>query len=298
VQTLNTGQTLTDTLAVTSLDGSASRTIEVTINGVTDQTIISNGNSGGLVTGTSGNDVIDAGGGNDTVNAGDGNDRITAGTGTDFVNAGAGDDTIIATVGDGTDVYNGGPGSDTVDYSASTAPLSVNLSGFAWSSQTGIDLLTSIENIVGGSGADQIIGNGANNILAGGAGNDRISGGGGNDTLDGGTGNDRLDGGAGNDRLIGGTGDDTLTGGSGSDTFVFAPGFGRDVITDFDANPAGGQDYLDISAFGITSASFSTRVQVADIGPSVLVTIDGSDTITLQGIGNATTVTAQDFWLV
>jgi hypothetical protein len=82
-------------------------------------------------------------------------------------------------------------------------------------------------------------------------------------------------------------------------TFVFAPGFGNDSITDFDANPARGQDVLDISAFGIAAEEFADRVQIEDIGADTLVTIDGhsDQTIRLAGIGNSTVVTQQDFLL-
>ena len=55
-----------------------------------------------------------------------------------------------------------------------------------------------------------------------------------------------------------------------------------------------GQDFLDISAFGITSgANFAARVAITDEGADTLVTIDGSagQTIRLVGINDATTVT-------
>src|SRR5207249_2607063 len=38
---------------------------------------------------------------------------------------------------------------------------------------------------------------------------------------------------SGNDLIIGNAGNDTLTGNGGNDTFIFATGFGKDVITDF-----------------------------------------------------------------
>ena len=80
---------------------------------------------------------------------------------------------------------------------------------------------------------------------------------------------------------------------------MFAPDFGNDVITDFDANPAGGQDRLDISAFGVTSATFMARVAIDDLGADTLVTIDQdpAQTVRLAGIGNAAIVTQQDFIL-
>lgn len=81
--------------------------------------------------------------------------------------------------------------------------------------------------------------------------------------------------------------------------FVFAAGFGNDRIVDFHATPSGGQDYLDISAFGITNATFGARVAIADVGADTLVTIDGNaaQTIRLVGIADATTVTQADFLL-
>ncbi|WP_081500870.1 Ig-like domain-containing protein [Bradyrhizobium liaoningense] len=242
--------------------------------------VITNGNVGGTVTGTAGNDLIDGQGGSDLINAGNGNDKITGGTGADFVNAGAGDDTIIATIGDGIDVYFGGTGVDTLDMSRMTAPLTINLAGFASSTQTGLDVLNSIENAVGGSGNDTISGNGLANVL------------------DGRAGNDTMNGGQGADILIGGTGNDTMNGGAGSDTFVFAPGFGNDRIQGFDANPAGGQDFLDVTAFGISAADFAMRIAIADVGADTLVTVDGVDTIRLVGIGNAANVTINDFLFV
>jgi Ca2+-binding RTX toxin-like protein len=117
--------------------------------------------------------------------------------------------------------------------------------------------------------------------------------------LTGGNSSDRIGGSGGDDTLRGLEGDDRLTGGWGSDTFVFAPDFGNDVITDFDANPAGGQDRLDISAFGVTSATFAARVTIADLGADTLVTIDGGaeQSILLAGMVNPSSVTRDDFLL-
>ena len=58
-----------------------------------------------------------------------------------------------------------------------------------------------------------------------------LSGGGGDDTLIGNGGVDSLNGDAGNDTLIGGIGNDIMNGGAGNDTFVFAPGFGNDIVS-------------------------------------------------------------------
>ena len=61
----------------------------------------------------------------------------------------------------------------------------------------------------------------------------------GDDVLSGGAGDDVISGDGGNDTLTGGADDDTLTGGDGDDVFVYAPGDGDDVITDFGAGNSG-----------------------------------------------------------
>jgi VCBS repeat-containing protein len=277
VQALDAGQGLSESLSVRSVDGTM-QAINIVINGAND--VISNGNVGGTITGTAGNDLIDGQGGADTINASSGNDTITGGTGIDFVNAGPGDDIIVATTADDRDVYAGSAGVDTLDMSAMNVPLIINLNGFATSTQSGLDGLISIENAIGGSRNDTMTGNRAANVLDGQAGNDTINAGDGADIV------------------IGGIGNDTMNGGAGNDIFVFAPGFGNDRIQSFDANPAGGQDRLDISAFGIRTSDFATRVAITDVGADTLVTVDGIETMRLIGIGNAGTVTIDEFGLL
>lgn len=65
-------------------------------------------------------------------------------------------------------------------------------------------------------------------------GNDRLLGLDGNDLLNGEAGDDILVGGNGNDVLEGGSGNDQLNGGAGNDTYLFAAGFGQDVIENYD----------------------------------------------------------------
>jgi Ca2+-binding RTX toxin-like protein len=77
-----------------------------------------------------------------------------------------------------------------------TTPQAVGKTG-------GSDTLISIENIIGGSGANQFYGSDMNNVM------------------DGGAGNDLLDGRGGDDVLIGGLGKDQLAGRAGADTFLF-----------------------------------------------------------------------------
>jgi Ca2+-binding RTX toxin-like protein len=119
------------------------------------------------------------------------------------------------------------------------------------------------------------------------------------DKLIGDDGPNRINASCGDDLVNGGGGSDTLIGGLGDDTFVFAPDFGNDTIRRFYADPAGGQDLLDISAFGISADEFTERVEIADIGAHTLVTIDGdaSQTVLLERICNGGNVTKADFVL-
>jgi len=160
-------------------------------------------------------------------------------------------------------------------------------------------LAANVENLTfTGAGNFTGTGNAVNNVITGGTGNNVLSGGGGADTLIGNAGVDSLNGDDGLDVLVGGGGNDVMNGGAGNDTFVFAAGFGNDVITGFDANPTGGQDLLDIGALGITAASFATDVIIADLGNDTLVTI-GTDSILLLGVNGvgANAITQLDFIL-
>jgi Ca2+-binding RTX toxin-like protein len=161
----------------------------------------------------------------------------------------------------------------------------------------GIEALSiSVTNVLGqtivlGNGGQTRTGTIEEDTITGGNGKDVLNGGGGNDTLSGGNGADVLNGGAGNDKM---------NGGNGNDVFTFAAGFGNDRILGFDANPSGGQDFLNISAFGITSgADFAARVTIEPVGADTLVTIDHNtaQTILLVGISDAT-VTQADFLLL
>jgi Ca2+-binding RTX toxin-like protein len=124
-----------------------------------------------------------------------------------------------------------------------------------------------------------------NDMMLGGQGNDELYGGGGRDTLIGGAGDDILNGGRSYDKLTGGAGDDILFGDFGRDTFIFVGRDGDDVILDF----TNGQDWIDISAFGITAAEYATVVAPAMFtnGDSVyldLGTLGGYGSVIIQGV--------------
>lgn len=92
---------------------------------------------------------------------------------------------------------------------------------YAWRNNVAISQETTIENVVGGAGADTIIGNAASNSLSGGAGADSISAGAGADTVVGGAGGaagNYLRGDDGDDVLIGGGDFDDINGNMGNDT--------------------------------------------------------------------------------
>ncbi|MDR3660706.1 MAG: VCBS domain-containing protein, partial [Mycobacterium sp.] len=78
---------------------------------------------------------------------------------------------------------------------------------------------------------------------------------------------------------------DILTGGAGADQFVFAPNTGNDTITDF----APGQDHIDLRALSnVVDASTLDASwlasHVSTQGLDSLITLDSSNTITLQNV--------------
>jgi Ca2+-binding RTX toxin-like protein len=186
-----------------------------------------------VVSGTSGDDLIDSAylgdPQGDRVDAGDN----AAGTDDDVIEAGGGNDTIAP--GAGSDTVFGGTGDDVV------------LTG------AGAKL------IYGGDGGDTLTGGTLGSTLHGDAGDDvLISGSADGDVLFGGAGSDTLTGGDGRDTLTGGADADTLTGGDGADIFVVD---GADIITDFNKVGAGApnqnlgdgdstnNDFVDLTAF-------------------------------------------------
>jgi Ca2+-binding RTX toxin-like protein len=100
--------------------------------------------------------------------------------------------------------------------------------------------------------------------------------------IDGGLGDVKINGGNGADVLIGGP-HDTLTGGNGPDTYVFGPGFGPNVITDFDVH--NDQIQIDHSLFANVSAVIAHTTDNAK--GNAVITYDANDTITLIGVSHA-----------
>ncbi|MBM7062096.1 heme peroxidase [Pseudomonas sp. UL073] len=258
--------TVRSSLLTYNLGGNVENYVQISGAGVINGNGLDNNMQGAggndTLNGGGGNDTLGGNGGNDTLNGGAGNDQLAGGLGNDTLNGDGGNDTLDG--GDGDDALNGGAGTDT---------------------------------LVGGIGNDSLDGGTGNDVLQGGAGTDTLLGGAGDDVIDGGADADFIDGGTGNDTVTGGAGNDTMVASSGNDIFVFSAGFGTDTIIGFDANAAGGQDRLNISAFNITAATFAGSVTVADAGADTLVSFGGADSIRLVGVADHTTVTATDFIL-
>jgi Ca2+-binding RTX toxin-like protein len=173
----------------------------------------------GIVSGTAGDDVIDAGyKGDPDGDRVDNNDAILDGDlgDDDLIVASAGDDLVLA--GDGDDEVYGGVGDDTLRGQDGEDVLF---------GKAGNDILEGMNDndvMFGGAGDDVLYGGAGNDILIGSIGDDLIVGGDGNDVLIGGQGDDSLDGGAGEDTIFGGAGDDTVTGGQDGDNIFGGAG--------------------------------------------------------------------------
>jgi serralysin len=121
-----------------------------------------------------------------------------------------------------------------------------------------------IENAVGGSGADVIHGNGADNSLLGGAGADTLDGGfAGNDTMFGGDGGDSIAGGPGFDQINGNGGADTIDGGAGGNDWLLG-GQGDDLITAHSGSPIENGNIGADTIIGGDGANFLRGGQGAD----------------------------------
>jgi Ca2+-binding RTX toxin-like protein len=147
-------------------------------------------------------------------------DDLTGDAGANRIDAGDGDDTVAG--GAGNDELIGGLGIDTLDYTALTNAIQVNLAvGFAIAgAQGGNDQISGFENANLGSGNDLFVGDGLDNVARGNDGDDILFGAGGSDELSGGIGIDQLFGGDGGDLLDGGEGKDYMNGGAGDDVYV------------------------------------------------------------------------------
>lgn len=218
-------------MPVFAADTFTSTGVKCTIVGTSGNDVLNGTAASDVICGLGGDDTISAAGGNDTVDAGPGNDIVNGGIGNDTVIGGSGDDSLNG--GPGADKLTGGSGRDVVDYSSSSASVTVNLTAGIETSVAGNDTIFTVEDIDGSAFVDSLTGNGLSNHIDGLSGNDSIYGGGGDDDLYGGIGNDSIWGGDGTDdvwgdggadSLFGDGGGDTLYGGAANDTLNGGPG--------------------------------------------------------------------------
>ena len=161
------------------------------------------GSGDDFLRGGKGSDSIDGGGGGDTASYDDhsedvdanlqtdkgitGNDvddlvaieHLIGGSGNDKLTGDGGDNRL--TGGRGSDTLIGGGGNDTASYADHNVAVNANLTtGAATATQTNgtvdQDVLTDINNLIGGSQDDTLIGNNNSNVISGGTGNDTIVG--------------------------------------------------------------------------------------------------------------------------
>lgn len=215
----------------------------------------------GFATWTPGTDLI-------TITGVAGAQSITGSTQNDSIDGGEGNDTIIG--GSGADVLVGGGGIDIVSYEAATTAMTVSMSG-SWSVNgfaDGVgDVVSGVEGIRTGSGADSITGSVNMDWIEGGSGNDTLLGGQGNDTLIGGQGKDILTGGGGIDRLVIQSLADSPVTFAGRDVFnTFAHGDKIDLSAiDARTNLAGDQAFTFIGAATFSGVSGQLRFDMTNI---------------------------------
>ena len=233
VDALSTGQSLSDSFTVRTIDGT-SQLVTITINGRTDFSYVAPSAAG-----ADANDF-------DALHADLARtawvQQSMGGTGNDVYEGSNLADTIAAS--EGSDITYGHGGGDML-YGEASYGMPIQM----WAS--GDDLL------YGQAGNDTLQGGWGADTLYGGSGNDTLNGDGTSyqpgdlgDFLYGGSGDDTISGYDGNDLIVGGLGIDQLTGGAGADTFLFQLlGDSGDVIWDY----AKGIDTLDLSALDADS---------------------------------------------
>jgi VCBS repeat-containing protein len=279
------------------LDGSAGND---SLDGGADSDTMLGGLGADMMLGGAGNDSMDGGDGNDALAGGSGDDTLHGATGNDSLFGEAGADRMSG--GGGADTMLGGAGNDSLAGDGGNDWLDGGAGVDAMSGGGGDDvyivdsMLDSVQESAGaGGGIDTIRGTAPLTLLPANVENLVLSGGGplagtGNALANSIVGSDFANvllGLEGDDTITGGGGNDLMTGGPGSDRFLFAPGFGDDVILDFDANPAGGQDRIEMQG-----VEFSD-LRLSRVGTTLLVTL-GDDSIRLVGVA-LSSVTIDDF---
>lgn len=218
------------------------------------------------LTGTTGNDILNAPGSVTTLVAGlEGNDTITLQAAGDSSNAGSGDDTVtLAQAGVASVTVNAGSGNDTIALNTSVTTLNGSLAG-----NDGNDVITiTAAQVVGG-------------VIGGNAGSDTI-------TLSNGVTNAFVGAGKDADRLVVSAGtftNTTVVGGGGKDTLALDGGtFNLTTI-----QAADGHDIINASqaVFGTSFLNAGKGYDSINLGAQSTVTVSGgagNDTVSFGGV--------------
>lgn len=236
------------------------------------------------LTGTSGNNIIQAGAGNDT---------IFGGAGVDQMFGQDGDDILVAdAIGE---LLDGGLGTDMADYSGifgGTAYWTLADGYRGTGSFAGPITITfvSIEDFSGtDGGVDNVLGTGGNNRIWGNGGDDWLRGVGGNDTLEGGAGNDIIDGGTNSDQMSGGLGDDVFYVDHIADSVFENAAEGTDEVRTSVNNYTLGANLENLRLQGgavVGTGNALANTIIAGVGPATLNGLAGDDTIFGSGAGD------------
>jgi Ca2+-binding RTX toxin-like protein len=186
---------------------------------------------------------------------------------------------------------NGLAGLDTLDMSAVTVGIDLNLvSGAISSAETGIDTVRNVEIFRLGSGNDFLTGSDGNDIVLAGDGADELNGGLGRDILGGGAGDDILRGGTGvANELVGGAGNDVYYSDAAGDSVVESAGEGTDLV-----NTTRASFVLSANVENLIYAGGNSFVGIGNSGDNVITGGNAADTLagrdgndTLVGGGGA-----------
>ena len=163
----------------------------------------------------------------------------------------------------GNDVITGN-GNTQIQYFGATAGVTVDMQAGTAIGDTSVDqdTFTGVNSVAGSNFNDALYGDGGTDLLSGFGGNDLIDGRGGNDVL---------------------------TGGTGADRFVYADGYGADIITDFNRTEGDVMDVTGVSGI-FTFSDIQSRATV--ISGNTVIDFGGGNTLTLSGV---TSVQQSDF---
>ena len=304
IQSLGQGETATDTITVSSIDGTT-HNIDIVITGINDAPVATD-NAASVTEDTdldhTGNVLAD--------NDGSGIDSDVEGDSLIVTNAGEspvplfGSATIVGLYGtlqitrDGSYTYTldssnvavqalaaGETLNESFDYEISdgsltaTASLTLTINGTA-DAPVILQGDGNDNDLYGADNNDIIDGLDSDDTITGFGGDDTLNGDGGNDLLDGGAGADTLTGGSGSDTLIGGAGADIMDGGSGFDWASYRTATEAVVInlsdTSLNTGDAAGDQYIGLEIF--EGSAFNDTL-IGNDATNFLMGGDGDDTL-------------------